>query len=272
MFSTIDRGNLSLILTAICIAGVFQLREGKLFVSAVLFGLAGAIKGYPCLFLLVFLRRREWKPFLAGSLTFLVSMNLPLMFYEKGYLNNLRELVSQFAGSSTTTHAIKIRAYNNSLLAFFDTCRTSFGGQFTNFFMFLEEHYSIFGIVLMSILLLFSICKYSSDLQSLFLITVVICVIPQTIGYYVLLLYFVPLLFLWTNTERVSRSTKLILVASAIIMIPKGFPVWLPTNYWSSGTATYTSLLNPLCGIVIAIICIREIILNRSKSIAEGKL
>jgi hypothetical protein len=272
MFSALDRGNLSLFLTTICVAAVFQLRDDKLFVSAILFGMAGAIKGYPCLFLLIFLRKREWKPFLVGSLTFFVSMNLPLTFYEKGYLKNLREMISQFSGSSTTSHAIKIRGYNNSLLAFFDSCRTSFGGRFSYFFEFLENHYSICGIVFLLILLFFSISKYSSDLQSLFLITIAICVIPQTVGYYVLLLYFVPLLFLWADAERMSLSTKLILVALAIIMIPKGFPIWLPTNYWSPAAATYTSLLNPLCGIVIAVICMRDIILQRSKSICTAKL
>jgi len=272
MFSAIDRGNLSLILTAICIAGVFQLREEKLFVSAILFGIAGAIKGYPCLFLLIFLRRREWKPLLAGSLAFVMSMNLPLMFYEKGYLKNLKEMISQFAGSSTTAHAIKIRAYNNSLLAFFDTCRTSVGGRFSDFFLFLENHYSICGIVLMSILLLFAVSKYSSDLQSLLLITVVVCVIPQTVGYYVLLLYFVPLLFLWADAERMSLSTKLILVALAIIMIPKGFPIWLPANIWTPAAATYTSLLNPLCGIVIAVTCMSDVIRQRSSLISKEKL
>lgn len=272
MFSTIDRGNLSLFLTAICVAGVFQFREEKFLVSAILFGLAGAIKGYPCLFLLIFLRRREWKPFVVGSFTFVLSMNLPLMFYKKGYINNLREMISQFAGSSTTTHAIKIRGYNNSLLSFFDTCRTSVGGRFSDFFLFLENHYTICGIVVMSILLLFAVCKYSSDLQSLLLITVVVCVIPQTVGYYVLLLYFVPLLFLWADAERMSLSTKLILVALAIIMIPKGFPIWLPTNIWTPAAATYTSLLNPLCGIVIAVTCMSDVIRQRSSLISKAKL
>lgn len=266
MFSTLDRGNLSLILVALCIAGVFQIHNEKTYLSAMLFGLAGAIKGYPILFLIVFIKRREWRQFAVGSLTFFATVLLPLAFYDRGLFNNTKEMLSQFVGSSTPMHAVKIRGYNSSLLALFDTCRTSFGSHLAWVFNFLVNHYTIVGVILLFLFLISATSKFATDFESLLLITVTMCLLPQTVGFYVLLLYFVPMLFYWADAKHVTSSEKTITSAIAILMVPKGLPLWLPFGFWSPAAATFTSFLNPLLGMTIAFICIARISGRRLKS------
>lgn len=266
MLSTLDRGNLSLVLVALCLAGVLHLNKEKTYLSAMLFGLAGAVKGYPILFLIIFIKRREWRQFTVGSLTFVATVLLPLAFYDRGLFDNAKAMLSQFAGSSTPIHAVKIRGYNSSLLAFFDTGRTSFGSHFSLAFNFLEDHYTIVGAILMFIFLMSAISKFGTDFESLLLITVSMCLLPQTVGFYILLLYFVPMLFHWADEKNVTSSEKIITSAIAILMVPKGFPLWLPFGYWSPAAATFTSFLNPLLGMTIAFICVARISGRRLKS------
>jgi hypothetical protein len=83
--------------------------------------------------------------------------------------------------------------------------------------------------------------------------------IPQTVGYYVLLLYFVPLIFCWSEELQLDWKMKLTMAALAVVMVPKGVPLWFPFGLWSPAAATYTSFLNPLCALFISAICVYSI-------------
>lgn len=266
MFSVIDRGNISLFLTLICIAGVLQLPKGNYYKSAIFWGIAGAMKGYPVLYLLIFVRRRQWKTLAVGMATFFLGITIPLGFYGNGFLNNLKEMVSQFIVASSQQRAANVRAYNSSLLSFFDTLRTSFGGHFDLSFQFLISNYSIIALIVTITFLIFSMSRHATDFESLLLITVTVCLIPQTISFYVLLLYFVPLLFYWASDLSCTRNKNGLMLLIAIIMVPKGLPLWNPFGTWSPSVATYTSLVNPGCGLLIALICISAISLSYWKS------
>ena len=269
MVSMIDRANVSLILTLICLFAVLNLHRGNLYVSAIAFGLSAAMKGYPLLFLLIFVRRREWKQLALGVSTFVMSTLLPMVFYERGFFVNLRELINQFQGASTPVHAINIRAYNHSLLSFLDTCRTSLPNAFANLFEFLINNYSLFGVFIAVLFLSHATSKHASDFESLLLITVSMVAIPQTVGYYVLLLYFVPLVFCWSEELQLNLCLKLIMAALAVVMVPKGIPLWFPFGFWSPAAATYTSFLNPLCALFISAICVYSI--NRRRYFSSKK-
>jgi hypothetical protein len=259
MFSAIDRGNVSLILTLGCVFAVLNLRRGNPYMAAIAFGLSAAMKGYPILFLLVFVRRREWKPLSLGILVFLLSTLIPLLFYKRGFSSNLKELINEFQSATNPIHALNIRAFNHSLFSFFDTCRTSLPHAVTSFFNFTVIHYSLFGLLFTAGLLSHAISKHASDFESLLLITVPMVSIPQVVGYYVLLLYFVPLVFAWSENLQLDLKMKLIMAALAVVMVPKGIPLWSPFGPWSQSAATYTSFLNPLCALFVASICIYSI-------------
>jgi len=259
MISMIDRGNVSLILTLVCLLAVLNLHRRNLNYAAIAFGIAAAMKGYPLLFLIIFVRRREWKQLTIGISTFLLSTLVPLFFYQGGVTSNFKELFNQFKGASTSVHAIEIRAYNHSLLSFLDTCRTSLPNTFETLFDLLVNHYSLFGVLLAVILLTHATSKHASDFESLLLITVSMVAIPQTVGYYVLLLYFVPLVFCWSEELQLDLNLKLILAPLAVVMVPKGVPLWLPFGFWSPAGATYTSFLNPLCALFVSGICLYSI-------------
>ena len=259
MFMMLDRGNVSLILTAICIFAVMNLQRGNIYIAAIAFGFSAAIKGYPLLFLLIFARRREWKQFLVGVSTFFMATLVPLIFYQKCFFSNLNELVRQFRAAGTPVHAINIRAFNNSLFSFLDTCRTSLPSALTNPFEIMVNNYSLFGILFAIILLTHAVSKHASDFDSLLLVTVAMVTIPQTVNYYVLLLYFVPLIFSWSEELQLNLKLKLIMAALAIVMVPKSVPLWSPFGPWSPGAATYTSFVNPLCALFISFVCVYSI-------------
>jgi len=271
MISVIDRGNLASLLTIFCLWGVIQLHSKRPYKAAVLLGLAGAIKGYPVLLLLVFVRRREWKQLAVGLATFSAATLIPMMFYARGLISNFREMISQYIGTSSPEHAVNILGYNSSLFSLLETCRIKIGVPLDQVFLFLEDNYTYLSALILVVICLFAISKFATDLDSLFLITAAICLLPQTVNYYVLLLYFVPLLYLWLSAENFDIHRKIQTIAIAIVMTPKGLPLGVPFGIWSSSAPTYSSLINPLCGLTIAAMSIRLIQMRRKVLLNEAE-
>lgn len=247
MVSMLDRGNLSLLLTGFCLVAVVELRRGNTISAAVCFGLAGAMKGYPLLFLAVFLRRRDGKSLVAGLVACLLSVCIPLVFYEGGFVENLRAMIHQFVSSSTPVHATKIRAYNNSFFSLFSSLGDA--GQW------LTDHYvPVFGFVAV-VMLIIGTSKWASDFETLLICAVLMIFTPQTVGQYVLLLLLVPLLWLFSEHDYNRNVAIAICVVIGITMVPKGLPLNGPAAEWSPASITFTSTLNPLLGLVLLAIC-----------------
>lgn len=70
MWRLVPQGNIELFLWIGTAAGVWAYLRGHDDAAAVLWGLAGATKLYPVLFLILFLPRKRWRAFLAGVATF----------------------------------------------------------------------------------------------------------------------------------------------------------------------------------------------------------
>ncbi len=255
MLSTIDRGNLSLAVTSVCVFAVFELRRGRPTMSAMLFGLAGAMKAYPLVFLVVFVRRRDWKSLSTGLSSFIIATLVPLVMFEGGLKRNLQAMVDQFIASGTTVHASKIRAYNNSFFALFDSLGIAGEG-------FRERYTIIFGLVALC-MIVFAVAKCATDFEALLISTVVMVFSPQTVGQYVLLLFLVPIMWLVSDEQTAAWETHAAAVLLGVLMVPKGLPITGPQADWSPASATFTSVINPTIGLTLLVLCAVSILRRR---------
>lgn len=259
MLSNIDRGNLSLALTGVCVLAVVELRRGKPGLSAILFGLAGAMKAYPLVFFAVFIRRRDFKSLGAGVTAFAVATLAPLVMYEGGLTKNLQEMIHQFVASGTTMHASKVRAYNNSFFALLDSL--GLAGDW-----FRINYTLVFGVIALCMVGL-AMTKRATDFEALLISTVVMVFSPQTVGQYVLLLFLVPVLWLVSEEQTPGWEARIAAVLLGLLMVPKGVPFAGPQAEWSPAAITFTSTLNPLIGITLLVVCAVSILARRRSNV-----
>lgn len=257
MLSVLDRGNLSLLLLGSCVLATAELKHGRNVSSAVFFGLAAAMKAYPILFLTVFVKRRDWKSLAAGFSTFMMGTLIPLTFYEGGLVTNFREMSRQFVASGTTEHASKVRAYNNSFFAFFDSA--GLAGDW-----FRANYTLLFGLIALALVGM-SVRKCATDFETLLICSVVMVFSPQTVGQYVLLLLLVPILWLVTDRQVASWPARVSAVLLGILMVPKGLPLTGPQAEWSPASRTFTSVLNPFLALTLLTLSVITITVRRQE-------
>jgi hypothetical protein len=255
--SSLDRANFSLLLSSLCLVGLLNFEGGRHERAAFFFGIAGAMKLYPLLFLLVYLNKRNWKCLFVGGTSFVISSIAPLFFYQGGFYANLREMLSQFTGSASVTHAAKIRAYNNSFYALFSAVTESSFldvGRFARFFLINYEACIVMLFVLSFVCLLWA---KAPDWHFFVVAAAFISSGPQISAQYVLLLYLLPLMliirFLASSDSHRETWAHCCLALIALLMVPKGFAFPNPLGYWSAASTSYASVVNPFVALLLIV-------------------
>ena len=259
--STINRGNLGLAVTTLCLVGAYFHITKKTRMSMVFFGLAGAMKLYPILFLGLSLKTRRWKDFVSGVSAFIFGTFLPVFAYDQGINKNVKALFLQFTSSSNSAHASTIQAYNNSPYALFLSLKTSTFPFLSSLGEYLTSNYYLILGVFCSFLLVVAIFSRMTTFDSALIFAGVMCFLPNIVGGYVLLLMFVPIVFIEPVSLSVKeiRVRKIQLMTLAILFTSKGSVFFSPSSPWSPTISTFTSILNPVCFFVLMIMCVLTI-------------
>lgn len=269
--STLNRGNLGLAVTLFCLLGAYFYLTNKTGVSMIFFGLAGAMKLYPILFLGLSLKNRKWKDFLGGVGAFVLGTFLPLLFYSGGFGRNIQALLQQFTQSSNSAHALTIQAYNNSPYALFLSLKSSGFPLFTTLGEFLAGNYYLILGIFCCFFLVLAIFSKITTFDSALIFTSIMCFLPNIVGGYVLLLMFVPIVFLEPISLSVKKTLvrKTQLITLAILFTSKGSTFFLPSSPWSPTISTFTSILNPLCFFVLMILCALTLDIPRRQRVRQ---
>lgn len=265
--SALDRANFSLLLTSLCLLGLMHFVRDRFGRAAFFFGLASAMKLYPLLFLVVLVTKKRWKSSVVGGVTFTVSSLAPLFFYQSGFYANLREMISQFTGSASITHAATIRAYNNSFFAFLTSVsegNTLGVGRICRFFL---DNYMVSLIILVVLAFIGLLWAKALDWHFFVVSAAFISSGPQISAQYVLLLYLLPLILIVRSCSLSDAPMEIwprfSLALIAITMVPKGFPFPNPLDYWSAGSTSYASILNPLAAFLLIVGTVTSALLKR---------
>jgi hypothetical protein len=267
--SLMDRGNIQILLTALVVVAFFLYINNQKSWGALALGLAIALKGYPIVFLVVWLRERRWKDCLISLSTAAFTTVLPLLFYDGGILRNLSRIFRNIR-LNEEMYAYESLAYNNSLkgsllsLQNFQMTGISSAAQFgfehihslnllivaTAGFIMLKKQASLFDVSLMGAVLATTLVDY--------------------VAAYALGLYFIAVLTLSHGAEKYSvGKRRLLFLLIGIQMMPKGVPVKFWSETLTGPTTTYASLLGGTVGILILMICATDI-LQRSTNESEN--
>jgi len=249
--SLIDRGNIQILLIGILLSSLFLFKNSKFRLSAVLLGLAIAMKGYPVFLLVLLVKARRWFDIaLALTTTVLVTM-IPLLFYEGGIIRNISRMLRNIK-LNETEYAHAALAYNSSLKGFFLSV-SSFSIPFASAITdFLYDHYSVLILLISVASTLICIASRANCFEATLLAVTLMTATVDYVAPYALGLYFLPLIFIneWSPSMS-NKKVVLIFVSWAFLLAPKGIPVAVWNTPLSSTATTYTSLFGGLCGFAI---------------------
>jgi len=250
MLSGIDRGNIQVFLLLLLVLAIVLFSMGHNVASAITIGLIGAMKGYPILFLLIFLGRSQWrKNIFTGLSTFAIATTVSLLTFTGGFMPNLRGFVRNFTASETAGYFPV--AYNNSLNGLFESVvRLNLFGM-GNFFDTVNNYQRPISIIL--ILLTIITCTMTTNMEVRLLL--IACVLILTAPYspaYMLGLLMAPAVGLYL-VSRQRRSHTVLIVLVAVLLSPKVFPIANLGTPFDPLTPTLNSVLNPLILLTILV-------------------
>jgi hypothetical protein len=245
-FSLVDRGNIQLLVTGFVVLGMYFLESRKVYVSPLLLGIATAMKGYPGVFLLIYIKRREWKRFFLATATVLTSTTASLAVFEGGITNNIKEMMEDILQFREGNLWLR---YNSSLRAFFVSGEQASNAILESLFTTLNSHYFwIAGVTALTLLLVMFVAKLD-----LFNFSILCCIsvtlLIEITASYVLSLFFVSYLYL-ENCDSKNGLRKFQLLMIAILMVPKGLPLDVTLE---NASPSLISILNPLVLLVLMI-------------------
>jgi len=177
----LDRGNIQLAVTAFISLGVFFLLKGKVNLSAFFIGLSAALKIWPILFLIIFLKRKRFKPFVIGISSFVVVNIIALLILDvaiSDFVSYLLNQISEISRFNTYQGELwHAGGKNTSLLVLVNILDQN--GIFSSFVNILISHYKYFQLLtLFGFIFLYLKTKVLNPTVELLLISCFLLIIP----------------------------------------------------------------------------------------------
>ena len=258
-FSVIDRGNIQGLVVGFLIIGVLAYQKNHKTTSAIMFAIAATLKGYPIVFFLIYVRKRDWKQLLISTTISLSLTLVSMSTFSGGAYQNLIGLFRKITQLSDTGNSIT--AYSNSLKALFETILFLKVPIISHLASFLIDHYQVFTMIFSLALVALALQKRISNLEFYSICALLCALLFDPVPGYVLLVFFVPLVVGFSEYKPSDpRISDLYLLLICLLMIPKGLPikvgnVWPRCDY----CPTFNSAVNPTIELVLLTIIVYSV-------------
>ena len=249
----LDRGNLEIYVFLSVATAVYLLEDGRELAGAAFLALAIAIKGYPAVFLLLFLKRGNWRAALLACGLSVALLLGPLMLYHGGFAANLAGLRN---GMDFFFHRYALDAYgysHNSSL--FNLARI--GDYFIYGWQDIPILLKLFNLA--ALLLVGATAYYvwsKEDLlwkQTALLACATLLFTPVSSDYKMIIL-FLPL-WLFITEPKCARLDTSYAAVFALLLIPKEYPISSSAGMPQLSVAV---IANPLLMLLLCALIITE--------------
>ena len=259
---TLERGNIEGIITIFCALSIIFYIDKKYILSAVILGLAAAMKGYAGIFIFLFILDKRWKESFITCATTGLSTLFSLLLFRDELSVQIPNMIKNFgAFTNWISSQSHISPYSSDLFDFFDFYFKS--PENHNSFML---YYTIgAALFLASVIAILFLCKEKVLWKKIAAITCCSLLLPQSSFDYHMMRIYLPLwLFINYNSKNI-QSKKMdyfYTIIFATLLIPKHY--FYIFGHPSSHILSSTALLMMLGGIMI------ENIINKFKNQAES--
>jgi hypothetical protein len=248
---TIDRGNIEGIIFIFlsCAAWLYLSGRGKW--AAACIGLAASIKGFPILFLVLFVKERRWKELLIGVAVPVCLTLVALLFLKGGVFENLtllRETLRNFSDFllikwTGITHSVSLfgMAYAYWVIlnhAFMDLASLR---------QIVANYYVVAGIIGLAAVAFVFVSRIEFW-KAWFVLVAAVQLLPFPSYDYKLIHTLVPM-FLLIRSGKENRWTGAYLALLCLIVVPKGF--WILFMDVRCGTIVNPLLISAVCIMIV---------------------
>jgi len=251
--SMIDRGNAQGLVTGCLMCGVYLFLRDRPNSAALFLGAATALKGYPVFFLLLFVKKRQWKSLIVAATASMVLTFMPLLVFEGGPIRNAKALLTQLR-TFTEGGEIWLR-YNNSLKGLFLAINELSVPLLAGPSHFMSAHYTWVVMILAITLVIVGISQRIDFFQFSLLGAIFCSLLIDLSAGYVLTAFFVPLMVYFNHGVDEGRVVRIQVWLIAILMVPKGIPIKV-TEYWPRAdySPSWNTVLNPTIMLVLSVL------------------
>ncbi len=234
----LDRGNNVLICAGLVCLSIHFYSTGQEIKSAILIGLAVALKIYPVFFIFIFINRRQWRNTSVSIATAVVSTLLSMLSFKGGLSANFKQLWLNLHNLSKTSGGFQLEL-NHSLGGLLAALKNSSIGPLSDLSDTVANHFVVVQFVLITVLGVLIFFRNSCDLLGIVSIASILnCLpIPLTYGYTLTLL--LPQAIAMLYTKRDSKTHSGLAVTLGILSCSKGIP-------FGSGGSQLLNYVNPL--------------------------
>ncbi len=252
----IDRGNLDMYLFMVFVGFVYLFKSKKYLLSAVLIGLANAMKPFSALFLILFLFKKRYKEFFLSLFLTLILVIGGFLFFKGGFFNQVHIYHANLVMFKKLWIYDKERGLLqcSSLFSALKFLLCSYKQIISS--SLLEKIYSYLGFIITSIIIFFAY-REKTYWKTVTLLTLHMLLVPYIICDYKLIFLFVPI-WLFANAEEKTRFDKVYTILFGLLLIPKKiFMLWIHIGTVSQ-LVTYGVIINPILMILFIGLIIYE--------------
>ena len=278
---SLDRGNFELLVFAFLLIFLYYYNKGKYLESAIFLAMASALKIYPAIFLLLFIKDKKYKEILITIGTIAGLTLASLLFFKGGIWKNLQYLLN-FSNISNNW-------VFNSFLSIDKDTLVQRGVSLLTFIkiivhqmdiplpVFISQNFLSLYYILVAIIFL-PIAYYVVFVEKVLwknvtLLTISMLLLPTLSADYKLMHLYLPL-FLFINAREINRMDIVYLISFAILLIPKNY--FFLQNVVSDASQCHDISLAVTTNIAILIFLIIVIMIpgfiDRIKSKPKAKL
>jgi hypothetical protein len=249
--SFIDRGNAQGFVTGFLVTGIYLYMNSRFNESAIFLGLATALKGYPIIFLIIFVRKRQWRSLAISILTGGIATIIPLLFFDGGMIKNIQGLMSRISGLQDSS--FQFNAYNNSLKGLLFSIQELKISPLNEVSHLLTDNYSMVAALIAGIIIFAALTLKFDLLEFSILASIFCCLLIDLTAGYVLTTFFVPVMIFLSGKYEISpRRSFWYMAGIAIILAPKGISI---SNPASNTIPSFGTIISPLimCALLLAL-------------------
>ena len=271
----IDRGQIHLLLFAFLMLGLSLLiKQGDNRTwGAILIAVAISMKLTPVFFLLLLVRKSQWRELKVGVISLVGFILLPLVYlnsgfgvlkYALGLTSSNKEQQEMYNSAEYFTENL---AYNSSfkLLSYrFSQMNSALG----NLGSFVYEHYFLCAGFLCIILGWLIIQKNVTQFESVLLMAIASSVMIPIAGGYTLLVFICPLVVVLADDDfRFDRLNIFYCCFIGIVLMPKQIPLGLGT--FQDSSITFSGILNPSLSLIVILFIAGKCLYTSRKSVVH---
>ncbi len=247
----LDRANFEMYVFLFVAFFLYHFRKGNDTAASLFLAAAIACKGYPAIFLVLFLKERKYRAVLGTCVISVLMAVVPLFLYGNGFSDNLRGFMlglSEFK----QYYVVETRGYSHNS-CIYNVIRLFYAGVFHKTqIAALARDYSAVGAVLGLLAVAYVWFREKSLWKQMLVLASTAILVPPVSGNYKLLMLFLPL-WLFISDREQTRFTPLYCLFFALLLIPKEYPFHFTIKEFEE--FRLSGFLNPLllltfCGLI----------------------